>query len=487
MYGQEALEVLDFGSVNSEGEEDLDRLFVRTGDFDEFLKSRVWLALGAKGTGKSALFELFTKFEPTVRSIAGGALDDVIIGAGSGFGDLSEVATGDIQTLKLTTDSYDHDRLWRLYIAIKAGLALDSSFSVPRGPLKDLMSALRERRDFRVGPLLHELWELTIGNAPEQVTVTAGGASVAIKGGKRTLDVVTLLQDVDSALKQKNKVLWLLFDKIDEIWPADRAERQRALEGLMTASMQIRRQFTSIQPKVFLRTDLWAELDFTNKDHLTDKRIELNWSSTHLTSLLVKRAVRKPAVRSYVDQKLPSLQGREPDDWTADESLSALTTIFPSTAYAGEREAAIVDWLVERVKDGRSTVLPRDSIVLANTAAQKQRDLGEVGTTALLSREAVREAFTRTSEIRYESFLAEFPDLREHFRRFSGQTKAEFTRDELVTLMESLQPADPDTLLERLFEIGIVRPNTGRVITATSYEIPRLYRTGLGLVIRGRP
>lgn len=487
MYEQDALGVLDFGSVNSEGEEDLDRLFVRTGDFDAFLTNRVWLALGAKGTGKSALFELFTKFEPTVRAIAGGALDNVVIAAGSGYGDLSEVATGDIQALKSNTDTYDHDRLWRLYIAIKAGLALDGSFSVPRGPLKDLLSALGERRDFRVGPLLRELWELTIGNAPAQVTITAGGASVAIQGGRRTLDVVTLLQDVDSALKQRNKVLWLLFDKIDEIWPADRTERQRALEGLMTASMQIRRQFTSIQPKILLRTDLWAELDFTNKDHLTDKRIELGWSSAHLTSLLVKRAIRKDEVRRYVDEKLPDLRGREPDDWTADEMLSALTTILPNTAYAGEREAAIVDWLVERVKDGRSTVLPRDSIVLANTAAQKQRDLGEASKPALLSREVVREAFTRTSEIRCESFLAEFPDLREHFRRFSGQTRAEFTREELVRLMEGLEPSDADTLLERLFDIGVVRPNTGRVITATSYEIPRLYRTGLGLVIRGRP
>ncbi|MFA0848441.1 MULTISPECIES: P-loop ATPase, Sll1717 family [unclassified Curtobacterium] len=486
MTAEEALSVLDFGSVNSEAEDDLDRLFVRTGDFDKFLRPHVWLALGAKGTGKSALFELFTRFESTARELAGSALDDVVIAAGTGFGDLSEIATGDLQALRDSAESYDHDRLWRLYIAIKAGLALDSSFKVPKGPLKDLLAAVGHRKDLRVGPLLRELWQLTVGNPPEQISITAQGATVSLKGGKRSLDVVTLLQDVNDALKAQGKTLWLLFDKVDEIWPADREERRRALEGLMTAVMQIRRAFPAIQPKVMLRTDLWTELDFTNKDHLTDKRIELGWSAIPLTSLLIKRALRHGDVRVFVEEKRPGLAGRLVDDWSADERLDALTVILPTTAYPGEREAAIMDWLLERVRDGRDTVLPRDSIVLTNSAADKQRDLGEVGTTALLSREAIREAFTRTSEIRYESFLAEFPDLREHFRRFTGQTKADFSKVELTDLMEGLTPSG-DELLERLFEIGVVRPNTGRVQTAASYEIPRLYRNGLGLVIRGRP
>lgn len=486
MSKEAALAALDFGSVNSEFEEDLDRLFVRTSDFDKFLKPNVWLALGAKGTGKSALFELFTKFEGTAREMAGNALDNVILASGTGFGDLTEIATGDLQALKQDADQYDHDRLWRLYIAVKAGMALDSSFDIPRGPLRDLLGAVGERRDYRVGPLLKDLWTLAIGAAPSTVTVSAGGASVALSGGKRSLDVVTLLEDIQTALDRKGKVLWLLFDKIDEIWPSDREERRRALQGLMTAAMHVRRTFPAIQPVVLLRTDLWGELDFTNKDHLTDKRIELTWSANHITSLLMKRAVRQDAVKQYVEERLPTLAEREVDEWSAEERLEALKTIFPATAYPGEREAAIMDWLIERVRDGRRTVLPRDTIVLANAASDFQRDQGEVGSPSLLSREAVREAFTKTSEVRYESFLAEFPDLREHFRRFSGQTKADFTSEELLDLMDGLEP-NGEALLERLFEIGVIRPDTGRVVTATSYEIPRLYRTGLGLIIRGRP
>lgn len=482
----EALRALDFGSVNSESEDDLDRLFVRTGDFDKFLRPKVWLALGAKGTGKSALFELFTKYEDTARHLAGESLDDVILAAGTGFGDLTEIATGEIQALKHEVEGYDHDKLWRLYIAIKCGLALDESFEIPKGPLKELLRAVGGRRDYRIGSLLSQLWTLAIGRAPNSVKLSAGGASVSLSGGNRQLDVVTLLEDVNAALAKSNKTIWLLFDKIDEIWPSDRAERKSALEGLMTASMHIRRTFPAIQPVVLLRTDLWSELDFTNKDHLTDKTIILNWGPGHLASLLVKRALSNAPVREYVHKTIPKLAGREVEEWTADEVLEALKEIFPPTAYPGEREAEIMDWLMERVTDGLNTALPRDTIVLANSAAENQRDRGEVGTSSILTRESVREAFTRTSEVRNESFLAEFPELREHFLRFSGQTKAEFTRQELLDLMSGLEPTG-DALLGRLFEIGLIRPNTGRVLTARTFQIPRLYRTGLGLVIRGRP
>lgn len=483
---REALEGINFGSVNSESEADLDELFVRTRDFDKFLEQNVWLALGAKGTGKSALFELFTKYEDSARRLAGNALSDVIIAPGTGFGDLSEVATGDIQALKNEASGFDHDKLWRLYIAVKAGLALGSDAKVRKGPLRDLRSAVGVGRDFRMGPLLGELWDLTIGAKPQRVAISAQGASIELTGGKRTLDVVTLLADANEALVQSGKILWLMFDKVDEIWPADRVERQKSLEGLMTACMSIRRTFPAIQPKLMLRTDLWADLDFTNKDHLTDKRVELGWNKIQLTSLLVKRALRKSAVRAYVEAVLPDLSRRPVDEWTADEQSAALGYIFPETAYPGEREARIMDWMIERVRDGRNTVLPRDAIVLANTAADQQRESGAPGEVSIFSRDAIRAAFTRTSEIRCEAFLAEFPSLREHFRRFNGATKASFTRSELLSLMDGLEPSG-DVMLERLFEIGVIQPNTGRMLTAQTFEIPRLYRAGLGLVIRGRP
>ncbi len=157
----------------------------------------------------------------------------------------------------------------------------------------------------------------------------------------------------------------------------------------------------------------------------------------------------------------------------------------PETVYPGEREAQIVDWLTARVTDAQGTVLPRETIMLGNQAKEEQLRGGGVGEGALLSREAVRHAFSHVSQERVSGYLAEFPDVAEHLRRFRGQTTATFSREDLVGLMEGLEPFGID-LLDRMYEIGVLRPVSGTTVTAQEFEIPRLYRIGLGLVIRGR-
>jgi hypothetical protein len=74
----EALDALDFGRVDAESEPDLDRRFLRTGDFDKFLQPRYSLIVGAKGSGKSALFEMFTDHLPSARKLAGAAMSRVL-------------------------------------------------------------------------------------------------------------------------------------------------------------------------------------------------------------------------------------------------------------------------------------------------------------------------------------------------------------------------------------------------------------------------
>lgn len=59
----ELLEALEFGSVDSESEKNLDSKFIRTKDFNDFLNPQKALILGAKGSGKSALFQMFSKYE----------------------------------------------------------------------------------------------------------------------------------------------------------------------------------------------------------------------------------------------------------------------------------------------------------------------------------------------------------------------------------------------------------------------------------------
>lgn len=85
------LKNLYFGNVDSESEEELDKIFIKTSDFETFIDEKTAVVIGAKGAGKSALFRLFTNFESKAREIAERKLDDIIIVSGTGFKDVSNM------------------------------------------------------------------------------------------------------------------------------------------------------------------------------------------------------------------------------------------------------------------------------------------------------------------------------------------------------------------------------------------------------------
>jgi len=482
----DALKRLGFGTVDAESETDLSSRFVRTDDFDEFLDPQNVLVLGPKGTGKSALFELFTKYEGAARSFAPNALKDVLITAATGFSDLTEVDTGSIEALR-QEDGYNHEDLWRLYIALRAALAVSNLDNLPSGPLREFSKAVGGKRDWRLAPILRQLWRALVSNKLPTPRITVRGVEVDFSVGGQDLDIVAMLQGVNKALEIEGKHLWVLFDKIDELFPTNPDERLRALEGLMLATMEVRRMFPRVQPRVFLRTDLWRHLNFTNKSHLEDKKVDLAWSASQMARLLLKRAVTDEAVWNLAaEQEEQLLAVVSVEDLSDDQVARGLTSIFPSSVYGGAKEASFVSWLVPRVTDGLATVLPREAIYLSNRARVAQLSAGGPATEALLSGKSVLTAYRETSEMRVRSYLAEFPAVAKHILRFEGLTSSTFTRHELEEVFRGLEPSGDD-LLRELCEIGLLRPGGRDIATSETFEVPQLYRQGLGLVIRGRP
>lgn len=52
--------------------------------------------------------------------------------------------------------------------------------------------------------------------------------------------------------------------------------------------------------------------------------------------------------------------------------------------------------------------------------------------------------------------------------------------------MEGLEP-NGDDMIRAIYETGMLEAKNGRSATDSSFEIPKLFRTGLGLVLKGRP
>jgi hypothetical protein len=483
---RDALNALDFGMVDSESEPDLDKRFVRTSDFDDFLNPRNVLIIGAKGSGKSALFEMFSKHLPSTRRLAGDRMDRVLVSTGTGFGDLTELTTADINRFHAQGE-FQYDALWKVYIAFKCAIALGQQSYSSNGPLREFLRLTKGLKDYRIAPMLTSAWQLVGGSAPSGIEVNVMGNGAKITTGRGTIDVLDLLADIQDVLQRNNQRLWLLFDKIDELHPTEPDKRRTALEGLFPACRSVQRAFDRIVPRVFIRSDLYGpQLNFPNKDHFRDKKFEIKWERDDLALMVLKRGMAVDAVRGYVRAVVPEVGDTAAEELAPATREAAFDVLFEKRAYPGPKEALTLKWMIDRASDAKGHAFPRELINYGNISRDKQRGRGGPAETALIAGRSVVDAYYDVSRNRREDFLAEFPDLEEHFKRFRGRHDSPFQRSELDDMFAELAPTG-EGAIERLVEIGVLGTGRKDVSTADYFDVPRMYRAGLGLQIIARP
>ncbi len=478
---KELLETLEFGNVDSESEQNLDSKFIKTKDFVEFTNPKKAVILGAKGSGKSALFQMFSKYEKSARKLAGLGKRDVIIVTGTGFNDMKELQTDDFEKL-LKQEDANFDHIWELYIAVKIALKLGKEGYYNGGNLLEFYKQAGILEDFRILSLLRQLWGVVIGSPIQGIDIDIKGIKVKI-GGKYSIDTQDMLNEIHTTLVQEDMDCWILFDKIDELFSDNYAKRKMCIESLFRTYLKFVNRFPRIRFKIFLRNDIWSTLEVVNKSHISDKCIELSWDKNSLLEMILRRVLNKELVMEYVVNET-GLNSEE--IFLAVNLETVFYTIFAKQVYKGKREATVVSWLLARITDGLGGQYPRELINFANYAKEEQKVFSGFEENCLISGGAIKKAFNRVSITKCDTYLSEFPVLRAHFDRFRGMDKSKYTRDELTDLMSGLQP-EGDEMIRALYETGMLEALHGRGSADSSFDIPKLFRVGLGLVLRGRP
>ena len=478
------LKALTFGSVDSESEENLDKVYIQTKNFDEFIVPNTALLLGSKGAGKSAMYRLFTNFEPTARKMANHAVDSVYFVSGIGFKDIPEM--DDMQLINnIESKVVSSEAAWKMYIAYKIVHGLYDNYEVCCGEkCKRVLQKAHKIADHRLTALLSNLYEKIIGEAPKINQIDFKEISIII-GKSSKVSIYDLLSEVDAYLGQKGKTVWVLLDKIDELFVSDTNMRKECIEGLFMSYIDLIARYKNIKFKIFLRTDIWKTLSFVNKSHLTDKTTTISWNATSLKELLIKRAIYSSAIHEYVCSIVGSSWKSQID--------RCFNLLFPEKVYSGPREAKTMSWLIDRSTDGLGGVYPREIINFGNYAVQnelnKEVSLQEeiAPSTSILSGTSIRDAYSFVSKVKVDSYLSEFSSLSAHFKRFAGQTTADYTQEELIKLMAGLTPSGAE-MIHQLHETGVIQYSTGEVLsTISTISVPRLFRSGLGIVTLGRP
>jgi hypothetical protein len=390
------LRSLDLGSSVAESDTLLEAARIETSAFTDLLSDRVDLVPGTKGSGKSALFRIFVDFLPEKLL----QQNKVVVAHGiQAPGDPVFHAFSD-RFLKLSEEEFVS--FWCIYLVSLANEQFIRGTRYARllnGADKEIEQFRRSCLNARIPEIeakkslkdilewsLHVLasWRPKISFSPPG---DIGDFELDLFGTKvesRTLAaqeapadmlpqyVNDIKERLEAVLEKTGLSLWLMVDRLDEIFPRRSDLERTALRGILRAI----RYFSSgrIRVKVFLRDDMLSHVaggadGFTALTHVTARQANtLRWTNDQLLAMVVKRFYANKRLAEFLQVNPYMLES------SATYRKDAFGKIFPPTVFKGSKQSPTIQWLSNRCADGRGVVTPRDLLDLLIRAKQWQED-----------------------------------------------------------------------------------------------------------------
>lgn len=495
------LQGLDLGSSVAESDTLLETARIETSAFADLLNDRVDLIPGTKGSGKSALFRIFVDFLPDILLrdrkvvVAHGVQtpgDPVFHAFTELFSKLSEEEFVSFWCIYLVSLAHEHfikgaryrEFLHDARAEIEKFRRACANAKIPeieaKKSLRDILewslhvlSSWRPKLKYRPpgdgGELELDLFGSKIEGRSETAEETSSHSLPKY--------VNDIKQSLEAVLQTSQLSLWLMVDRLDEIFPRRSDVERTALRGLLRAT----RYFASgsIRVKVFLRDDMLEQVvrteeGFTALTHVTARQADtLRWTQDQILAMVVKRFFANDRLVDYLKINRDRL------DASASYRAQCFDKIFPPTVFRGPKQSPTIRWICNRCADGRGVITPRDVLDLLIRARQKQQDIYAAdpeGTSDwVIGAAAILYGFEELSTRKRETYLqAEFPHLWKDIEKFSGG-KTDYNATTLHRLLGSRWQATA----EHLLAIGFFSKGSKR--NEDVYSIPFLYRHGMNL------
>lgn len=444
----------------------ISNIFHITEDFPRFLSNKIWLIRGAKGTGKSLLFRLFVEQSETAKKLAPSDvnLNKVHFIAGHGQRRLHEqiLESADLASYEEQVGENNWQSFWLNYALLQLCRALPEVRSLfnPDEHLVRLSSQPNPKHD-------------------EIVSWLAGKTNSPQSGD--------LLRAVDRWLKQNSKRVWLLYDELDAGFGStqkDYLRRKRALEALLAWWLESGTSLQSIVPKIFLREDIWNQLDFTNKGHYTGRLLQLRWDEADLWRLVLRQSLTSSETLSKsFEEKL----GITVDRLNTIELEQLRTSLYPlwGERMGRTKKAYTYNWVRTRIADGKKNCFPRSLVLLLQKAVEAEKNfLTEYSSEIVLRPKALIEALPYVSEQRVDEVRNEYPELAEYLTKLQGE-RSPIDETQLTKIWgEDIKLAE---LIREMVDAGILtersRPQDP---PPRLYAVAELYLYGLKMDRKGQ-
>ncbi|MCK5800997.1 MAG: hypothetical protein KAI47_27605 [Deltaproteobacteria bacterium] len=466
--------------------EEIVKRFIQPSAFKTAVDRATWYVVGAKGAGKTWLWtylqsQVARTLSAEVRYVAAHGPKKELLSSSA----FRELETNSKIRMKLRGL---HGSLWLFYAAKRIMTAYP-----------DVGSSAMARLSAQERKSLTRLEKATDDTFQREVArlLTLERAATLAEKLLRILDDELLSHDIEA--------LTLLYDGLDVGFGSDKKAvemRRRYVNGLVGAIEPQRGVTKRIFFKVFLREDIFAELNIQNQSHLEAATVELRWEPRDLWILalnLVSSASRHylNAVRSIDPSAGP------PANWPRDDDgrRRLLDPLWGAQMERGNKTST-AGFLQRRTADGKDRLFPRTLVQLLAASVEHQQKIEPRGDRVLRSA-AIQEGFKTASKKRVEDLKKEYAALGVYLDGLSGMTPTG-TEKSIADYLKRRMPTKKGSrgvvsgslhagtggwkkVIAQLMEIGVLREykRARGPKGELKYEIALLYRPGLGIKAYG--
>lgn len=261
------------------------------------------------------------------------------------------------------------------------------------------------------------------------------------------------MDEIGSLLRNHNKRVWLVLDRLDEIILGDEQRENIVLKGLLLAYRDVS-DYIETRVKIFVRDDVYDRVTalghFPALTHIRSRAAgPIRWTIEDLLHLVVRRLLANDSIIKLLD--IDPSNVINPDD-----RRLVFYSIFPEKVDGG-KAAEGFKWIIDRIVDGNGVATPRDLISVFDAARimqveQIDREAVELPGDQLFTEDTLKKAVRKVAEDNLHTRIyAEYPDLVEPIKKFSGG-KADHNDDTL----EELLGKKFNKILPRLQRVGFI-------------------------------
>ncbi len=332
LFPTESLEQWEFGDVDAQSDDLLEKCYYQLDSVREFLKDGKSLAVGERGAGKSAVFKMIVrghlKFDsPTVRQqyivpieeeLEYRLLKNELAARGQTWG-------GD--------ELLGYRMVWELLILQRLLSVVDEKFAgTTNAALQkaraDMREVFGEDDATLAGIISNQKLALSLKMEADPIKGTVApvlsvSAEPTPGRPKRNPPLMSInLQDykagIHSFMALHNSALYVVIDRLDEFAVLEEYDTQRAIVQALLETERSYQQYPSIRFKVFLRRDLYEKLNLAQlgADKVGARTVDISWKTRDIRGMIAGRIMYNYSKRLDTARLHFSVRG---DDLYVDE------------------------------------------------------------------------------------------------------------------------------------------------------------------------